>query len=122
MAAVGRKTTSAVNRSFVPLLLSPRMQGLARLAAEGLPSKYRLNRVQLLLIGDRRKTHHLPRLLRQHMAGEVILRVTPGPLVQPVHDQRDRTGQLVVEATVERVVVPFVGRLALGLRQRLLGL
>jgi len=42
--------------------------------------------------------------------------------VQAVHDQHDRTLQLVVEAAVERVVVPFVRRLALGLRQGLLGL
>jgi hypothetical protein len=39
-----------------------------------------------------------------------------------VHDQHDRTRELVVEAAVEGVVVPLVGRLALRLRQRLLGL
>jgi hypothetical protein len=49
------------------------------------------------------------------MAGEVIL-------VQPVHDQDDGAAELVVEAAVEGVVVPFVRRLALGLRQGLLGL
>jgi hypothetical protein len=42
--------------------------------------------------------------------------------VQAVHDQHDRTIELVVEAAVEGVVVPFVCCLALGLRQRLLGL
>jgi hypothetical protein len=42
--------------------------------------------------------------------------------VQPVHDHHDRTRQLVVEPAVEGVVVPLVGRLALRLRQRLLGL
>ena len=43
-------------------------------------------------------------------------------LVQPVHDQHDRPRKLVVEPAVEGVVVPLVGRLALRLRQRLLGL
>ena len=71
--------------------------------------------MQLVVLGDRRKAHDLPRLLRQHMAGEIVL-------VQPVHDQHDRTRELVVESAVEGVVVPFVGRLALGLRQGLLGL
>jgi hypothetical protein len=42
--------------------------------------------------------------------------------VQAVHDQHDGPGELVVEAAVEGVVVPFVRRLALGLRQGLLGL
>ena len=48
------------------------------------------------------------------MRGQIVL-------VQPVHDQHDRAGELVVEPTVEGVVVPVVGRLALRLRQRLLG-
>jgi hypothetical protein len=42
--------------------------------------------------------------------------------VQAVHDQHDRTAELVVEPAVEGVVVPLVGGLPLGLRQRLLGL
>jgi hypothetical protein len=33
--------------------------------------------VQLLLIGDRREAYHLPRLLRQHVTGEIVPRVTP---------------------------------------------
>ena len=75
------------------------MQGLARVAAEGLPSEHRLDPVQLVVIGDRREPHHLPRLLRQHMAGEVV---PPGhargqALVQPVHDQDDGAGPLVVQ-------------------------
>jgi hypothetical protein len=37
--------------------------------------------------------------------------------VQAVHDQNDRTAQLVVEAAVAGVVVPLVRRLALRLRQ-----
>jgi len=91
------------------------MQDLARAAAEGLLPEHGLDPVQLVVLGDRREAHHLPRLLRQYMAGEVIL-------VQPVHDQHDGTGELVVEPAVEGVVVPFVRRLALRLRQRLLGL
>jgi hypothetical protein len=49
------------------------------------------------------------------MAGEVVL-------VRAVHDQHDRTGELVVEPATEGVVVPLVGRLPLDLRQGLLGL
>ena len=42
--------------------------------------------------------------------------------MQPVHDQHDRTRQLVVEPAVKGVVVPLVDCLALRLRQRLFGL
>jgi hypothetical protein len=42
--------------------------------------------------------------------------------VQPVHGQHDGPLPLVVEPAVEGVVVLLVGRLALGLRQRLFGL
>jgi hypothetical protein len=42
--------------------------------------------------------------------------------VQAVHDQDDRTRELVVEPAVEGVVEPLVRRLTLGLRQCLLGL
>jgi hypothetical protein len=44
------------------------------------------------------------------------------PPPEEVHDQHDRTTELVVEATVEGVVEPFVRRWALGLRHGLLGL
>jgi hypothetical protein len=57
--------------------LALRMQGVARVAAEGLPTEHGLDPVQLIVIGDRRETHDLPRLLRQHMAGEVVPRVKP---------------------------------------------
>src|SRR4029077_1420563 len=60
-------------------------------------------------------------------AGTWPARSSPGlargqALVQAVRDQHDRTLKLVVEPAVEGVVVPFVRGLALGLRQRLLGL
>ena len=42
--------------------------------------------------------------------------------MQPVHDQHDRTRELVFEPAVKGVVVPLTGSLALGLRQPLLGL
>jgi hypothetical protein len=41
--------------------------------------------------------------------------------VQPVHDKNDRTRPGVVQSAVEGVVEPVVRRLALGLRQGLLG-
>jgi hypothetical protein len=71
--------------------------------------------MRLVLLGDRRKAQNLPILLRQYMAGEVVL-------VQPVHDQNDRTPRLVVQPAVEGVVVPFVGRPAAEIGQGLFGL
>jgi hypothetical protein len=53
------------------------MRGLTRLPAEGLPTEHGLDPVQLLFIGDRRETHDLPRLLRQHVIDEVVPRVRP---------------------------------------------
>src|SRR5271166_3618350 len=47
---------------------------------------------------------------------------SPRRRVQAVHDQDDRHVLLVVEAAVEGVVEPLVGRLAMGPRQRLLAL
>jgi hypothetical protein len=80
-----------------------------------LPSEHGRDPVQLVLVGNRREPHDLPILLRQHVAHQIIL-------VQPVHDQHDGAGKLVVEAAVEGVVIPFVGRPALRLRQGFLGL
>ena len=48
-----------------------------------------LDRPGLVLLGDRRESHDLPRLLRQYVADQVIL-------VQPMHDQDDGTLLLVV--------------------------
>src|ERR1700736_6679115 len=62
------------------------MQGLALLAAEGLLPEHPLEPVQLVVIGDRREAHPLPRLLLEHVAGEVVL-------VQAVHDQDDRASR-----------------------------
>ena len=91
------------------------MQGLARLAAKDLAPEHGLYPVLLVLLGDCRQPHDVPILLRHHVTGEIVF-------VQSVRDQHDRTRELVVEPAVKGVVVPLVGRLALGLRQRLLGL
>jgi hypothetical protein len=53
------------------------VRGLARLAAEGLPSEHGLDSVPFVLLGDRRQAHNLRILLSQHMAREVIPRVKP---------------------------------------------
>ena len=39
--------------------------------------------------------------------------------MQPMHDQHDRTRELVFEPAIKGVVVPLIGSLALGLRQPL---
>ena len=68
----------------------------------------RIEGVGLVVLDDRRKAHDLPILLRQHVAREIVF-------VQPVHDQDDRSRPDVVQSTVEGVVEPVVGCLALGL-------
>ncbi len=75
----------------------------------------RVDQLGLVVLGDCREAHDLPLLLRQHVADEIVF-------VQPVHDQDDGARQLVVQPAVEGVVEPFVRRLTLGLRQRLLRL
>jgi len=69
---------------------------------------------RLVILGDRRKADDLPVLLRQHVADQIVL-------VQPVHDQHDRSLLLVIQAAVERMVKPFVGALPVRFRQGLLG-
>jgi hypothetical protein len=95
--------------------LARRVQRLAAPPGKDLWPAQRVDRVALVLLGDRRKAHHLPILLRQHVAHQIVL-------VQAVHDQDDRPLLLVVEAAVEGVVEPLVGGAAMGRRERLLGL
>ena len=71
--------------------------------------QHRVDHQRLVLLGDCREAHDLPRLLRQHVADEIVF-------VQPVHDEDDRARELVVQPAVEGVVEPVVRRLALGLR------
>ena len=75
----------------------------------------RLDPVLLVLLGDCGEAQNFPLLLAEDVADEVVF-------VQPLHDDDDDAVLLVILAAVEGVVVPFVRRLALGLRQRLLGL
>ena len=91
------------------------MQGLAGFAAKDLPSEHGLDPVHFVRLGNRRQAHDIPILLPEHVTGEVVL-------VQSVHDHHDRPRELVVEPAVKGMVVPLVRRLALRLRQRLLGL
>ena len=88
--------------------LARRVQGLAPPPNEFARPGQGVDHVPLVLFGDRRKAHHLPILLRQHVTDQIVL-------VQPVHDQHDRPTLPVVEARVEGVVEPFVGRPPLGL-------
>jgi hypothetical protein len=95
--------------------LARRVQRLADPPRKHERPQQRLDPMRLVGLGDRRKSHHLPVLLHQHMAGEVVF-------VQPVHDQHDGTSRLVVEPAVEGVVVPFVGGPPARVGERLLGL
>ena len=69
--------------------LARRVQRLAPPPAEDSPPRQSVDHVPLVRLGDRRKAHDLPILLRQHVADQIIL-------VQPVHDQNDRPVLFVV--------------------------
>ena len=69
--------------------------------------------MHLVGFGDRRKAHHLPWLLAEHVADEVVL-------VQALHDDDDAATAFVVEPAVESVEVPFVGGVAPRIGERLL--
>src|SRR5205823_970941 len=66
------------------------MQDLALSAREGLRSADRLNLVHLVLLGDRRKAHDVPRFLREDVADEIVF-------VQPLHYDHNRAVALVGE-------------------------
>jgi hypothetical protein len=88
------------------------VQGLTLTAPEPSRSPDRLDFMDFVGFGDRRKAQHLPGLLRKDVADKVVF-------VQPLHDDDDGTTALVVEAAVERVVVPLVGGLPLRGGERL---
>jgi len=71
--------------------------------------------VAFVLLGNHREGDHLPRLMFEHVPDKVVL-------VEPLHDQNDAAGLLVIEATEQGVVVPFVDRLALRIGESLVGL
>ena len=74
-----------------------------------------LNAMLLVRFGDGRKADHLPGLLLEHVADQIVL-------VQPLHDQHDRAMALVVQPAVERMLVPGVGGSTLRVRQGLIRL
>jgi hypothetical protein len=86
------------------------VQQLARFPSFHLRSDGRVEVPDFGLLRDRRQAHHLPLLLAEHVAYQVIQ-------MQALHDDDDGPVLLVVEAAVQRVVVPGVGRHALGIRQ-----
>ena len=57
--------------------LALRVQCLAPPAGEILRPQHRIDDLGLVVLGDPRETHDLPRLLRQHVADEIVPRVMP---------------------------------------------
>jgi len=53
------------------------VQRLAALPVNEYHPQFRLERVGLVVLGDRRKAHDLPILLRQHVTDKIVPRVTP---------------------------------------------
>jgi hypothetical protein len=94
--------------------LALRVQGLAGLSGKQVLAQLAVERPHLVPLGDRRKAHDVPILLRHHLARKIVL-------VQPVHDHDDRPAAGVVPPAVKGMVEPVIGRLALRLGQRLLG-
>jgi len=90
------------------------VQRLALPAGEDARPRQGIDHMRLVRLGDRRKAHDVPILLRQHVADQIVL-------VQPVHDQDDGALILVLEAAVEGVVEPLVGGPPVGIGQGLLG-
>ena len=66
------------------------MQGLAMRPGDAAALQRRLDHVRLVVLGDRREAHDLPRLLRQHVAGEVIPRVSPEGATTPLRASAGR--------------------------------
>ena len=91
------------------------VQRLARPPDEALRSPDRVDLVHLVGFGDRREAHHLPRLLLEHVADQIVL-------VQPLHDDDDGSPAFVVEPAVEGVIEPLVGSLSPRLGERFLRL
>jgi hypothetical protein len=57
--------------------LALRVQDLARFAAKSLPSEHSLDPMPFVRLGDHRRAHDVPILLRHYVAGEVVPRVAP---------------------------------------------
>src|SRR5262249_28124608 len=91
------------------------VQRFALTAPKASRSPDRLDFVDLVGFGDRRKTQDLPLLLRENVADEFVL-------LQPVHNDDDCAVALVVLPAVEGVFEPLVGRFSLRLGERLLRL
>jgi hypothetical protein len=69
------------------------MQRFAAPADEGSWPQNRLDLVHFVLFGDCRKGDDVPWLLSEHMANEIVL-------VEPLQDDDNGAGTLVVEPTV----------------------
>src|SRR5438132_2786836 len=89
------------------------VQRLALLPGEALRSPDRLDLIHLVGFSDRWKAHHLPRLLPEHVADEVVL-------LLPLHDDDDGATAFVVEPTVESVEEPLIGGVSPRVGERLL--
>ena len=91
------------------------VQRLTLPPAEATRSPDRFAPVLLVALRDRRETEHLPPLQAEDVADEVVL-------MEPLHNQEDGAGALVVEPAVEGVDEPLVAGLPLRLGERLFGL
>jgi hypothetical protein len=58
--------------------LARRVQGLAAPALEATPPQQTVVKGRLVFLGDCRQTHQFPILLSQHVADQIVPRVTPG--------------------------------------------
>src|SRR6516162_1315814 len=79
--------------------LAFRMLRLTRFAAKHCRPEHGLDAVPFVCLDDRRTRHDVPILPRQHMAGQMVPRVTPEGRVSPAAER-------LPALTLERVVRP----------------
>ena len=70
--------------------------------------------MSLLFLGDSRQPYMFPRFLPQDMTDQIVFMQAP-------HNSDDATSALLIEPAIEGMVVPLVRRVALRLRDGLIG-
>jgi hypothetical protein len=86
------------------------VEGLALRTPELGIAQNAVDDIVLVFLGDRREPDDLPVFLVQDVSDQIVL-------MQALHDHDDGARGLVVEAAQQRIVVPFVDRVAPGFRQ-----
>lgn len=87
------------------------MQGGACPAPEWMFAQRALDQEFAVFLGDCRQGEDLPWLLLENMADKIVL-------MQPLHNDDNATGGLIIETAQQRMIVPLVDALAPGFGKR----